>query len=670
MTSNRSRLSRPRRALLGSALVAALCLGAGARAGVSAPGAAELAELPLDVLLDMPVAGASRLGVPRSEAAASVSVVGAAEIRALGWRTLAEVLDSMRGLSVSDDRTYSYLGVRGFSAPGDYNTRVLLLIDGHRANDVVYDQAYLGSEFPLDLELVERVEFIPGPSSPVYGANALFGVVNVVTRSAGTPGTRGAGLELGSDARRRVRLADSRRWDGGSLQWSASRLLSKGEDLVMPERASAFAPGGVVRGADGERRNAFYMRAVQGALSLSLVHSERHKGAPLVPDAVYGDNRASDRDEQTLLDLDWSRPLGEADRIALRASAGRYRFIGHYAFDHPPVVLNRDDAGARWGNVEARWTSTRWAGHRVGVGAEWQHIGGLYQRNTDLGPPDSVYLDDRRSANRGALFAEDQWEWGDGLALNLAGRWDHVKDQPAHLSPRLALLWHATPALVLKAVHGRSWRPPNAFETHYEVPGEGGYKRNPDLRSEGVSANELALEWRPGVHDRFSASLYHQRARRLLVLQRDEADGLLQFRNLGALDVRGFEAEYERVTTGGLRLRANLSLQQPHGGGDGGDAVARLAPRRMAKATLIVPLPRDWNAGFEAQAVSRRGPAAGHALAHLTLSTPLAQQGASLLLGVRNLFDRQVDDPGYDPVDTPTVPQRGRSVIARLEWSF
>jgi iron complex outermembrane receptor protein len=425
----------------------------------------------------------------------------------------------------------------------------------------------------------------------------------------------------------------------------------------------------VVRGADGERRNAFYVRAKQGALSLSLVHSERHKGAPLVPDAVYGDSRASDSDAQSLLDLDWSHPLGEKDSLALRASAGRYRFVGLYAFDHPPVVLNRDDAGARWGNVEARWTSTRWDGHQLALGAQWQHSGGLFQRNTDLGSPDTVYLDDRRSANRGALFAEDQWALGDGLALNLAGRWDRVQDQPAHFSPRLALLWHATPALVIKALHGRSWRPPNAFESYYEVPGEGGYKRNPGLRSETVTANELALEWRPGVHDRFSASLYHQRAERLLALQRDESDGLLQFRNFGALQVRGFEAEYERLAASGLRLRANLSLQQPHGANPA-NGVAALGPRRMAKATLIVPLPRDWSVGLEAQAVSRRGPAAGHALAHLTLSTPLALEGPSLLLGVRNLFDRRVDDPGYDPVATPTVPQRGRSVIARLEWAF
>jgi iron complex outermembrane receptor protein len=244
-----------------------------------------------------------------------------------------------------------------------------------------------------------------------------------------------------------------------------------------------------------------------------------------------------------------------------------------------------------------------------------------------------------------------------------------VQHQAARFSPRLALLWHATPSLVIKAVHGRSWRPPNAFESFYEAPGEGGYKRNPALRSESVRGSELALEWRPGVHDRFSASLYRQRAHRLLVLQRDDSDNLLQFRNFGALQVHGFEAEYERLLGNGLRLRANLSLQHPRDDG-GSQAIAALAPRRMAKATLILPLLGDWTAGLEAQGVSRRGPAAGHALVHATVSRPLPQRGFALLVGVRNLFDRRVDDPGYDPVATPTVPQRGRSLVARLEWTF
>src|SRR5437879_6238702 len=96
-------------------------------AAAPAKDAGDLASLPLDALLDMTITGASRVSSSASETAAAVSVVTADEIRTQGWRTLADVLAGMRGVMVTSDRSYAYLGVRGFFAPGDYNTRVLLL---------------------------------------------------------------------------------------------------------------------------------------------------------------------------------------------------------------------------------------------------------------------------------------------------------------------------------------------------------------------------------------------------------------------------------------------------------------------------------------------------------------------------------------------------------------
>ena len=88
----------------------------------------------------------------------------------------------MRGFYVTNDRNYSYLGVRGFSRPGDYNARILLLIDGHRMNDNVFGSALLGTEFPLDIDLIDRIEIIRGPSSSLYGTSAFFAVINVITK--------------------------------------------------------------------------------------------------------------------------------------------------------------------------------------------------------------------------------------------------------------------------------------------------------------------------------------------------------------------------------------------------------------------------------------------------------------------------------------------------------
>ena len=144
-----------------------------------AQGAQELTEMSLDQLLDIPVVSASRFEQKSSETPSTVSVVTQDDIRQYGWRTLGEVLRSLRGFYVHYDRGYEYVGTRGFARPQDFNTRVLLLVDGHRMNDAVYDTAYIGTDSIIDLDLVDHIEVIRGPGSSIYGSNALFGVINV-----------------------------------------------------------------------------------------------------------------------------------------------------------------------------------------------------------------------------------------------------------------------------------------------------------------------------------------------------------------------------------------------------------------------------------------------------------------------------------------------------------
>jgi len=111
------------------------------------------------------VFGASGYKQKVTDVPASITIVTAEEIRRYGYRTLADILRSVPGFYVTGDRNYSYLGERGFGRPGDYNSRVLLLVDGHRTNDNLFDQALIGTEFPVDVDLIERVEVIRGPNS-------------------------------------------------------------------------------------------------------------------------------------------------------------------------------------------------------------------------------------------------------------------------------------------------------------------------------------------------------------------------------------------------------------------------------------------------------------------------------------------------------------------------
>jgi hypothetical protein len=87
------------------------------------------------------VVGASQYEQKTSEAPAYISIVTAEEIKRFGYRALAEILGSVAGYYPNYDRSYNYVRTRGLSLPGDYNTRVLVLLNGHRINENIYDSS-------------------------------------------------------------------------------------------------------------------------------------------------------------------------------------------------------------------------------------------------------------------------------------------------------------------------------------------------------------------------------------------------------------------------------------------------------------------------------------------------------------------------------------------------
>lgn len=642
-------------------------------------GAQDLTEVPLEQLLAMDVYSASHYLQKASDAPASVTVISALDIRDHGWRTLGDITRSVRGMYVSYDRNYSYVGERGLMRPGDYNTRFLLLIDGNRINDSIYDQAPIGAEFPLDLELIERVEFVPGPGSSVYGSNALFGVINVITKSPGAlSGLRGA-LEAGSAGARKASVSGS--WSdgaGGQYLLAASSYRSDGHDLYFPEYDTPEQHHGVAEHLDYERGTRLYASATRGALNVSLTHAERLKGVPTASfGQLFNDPRSRTTDRQSYLNAVLRSPDGKPERLTARLFLGSYDSFGDYVGEAGAGMrgIDRDGSSARWWGAEVSMVSTRLAGHTILAGAELQRDARLRQYSYDLDPFVS-YLAINNSGRRAGLYLQDEVALSDTLLLNLGARYDSNRHTAGVLSPRLALIYALTPATTIKAIQGSAYRAPNSYELFYAYPGEngmGGQRANPELRRERIGSTELVLSHEMGADARLAVSAFRVGVHDLITqtsVASETATEATRFDNAATLQARGMELEYQRQWRGGARLRTSYSLVALAAAGQ-----QVSAPTHLAKFNLAGPLPGDGLRGaLESQYVGERRTLSGRAGAYWLVNANLLATrvwpGAELSLGIYNLLNRRYADPGSTEHLQATLPQDGRQLQLRLAYAL
>ena len=228
------------------------------------------------------VYGASKHLQKLTQAPASVTIVSSDEIRKYGYRTLAGALRNVRRLYVTYDRNYAYGGMRGFNRPGDFSTRILLLVNGHRLNDNVYEQAFIGTDFPVDVDLIDRIEVIRGPSSSIYGTNAFFAVVNVITRQGRSLKGAQASAELASYGTLKGRVSYGAELKNGlDLTLSGTFYSSQGhERLYFPEFDSPSTHNGFAGNADDDEHHQFFGNLTYRDFTVRGVYPSRDKSIP------------------------------------------------------------------------------------------------------------------------------------------------------------------------------------------------------------------------------------------------------------------------------------------------------------------------------------------------------------------------------------------------------
>jgi outer membrane receptor for ferrienterochelin and colicin len=299
----------------------------------------DLGQVPIEELMQFriqQVFGASDRLQPVTEAPSSVSIVTADEIARYGYRTIAEILRGVRGIYITNDRNYSYVGVRGLDRPGDYSTRVLLLVNGHRVNDNVYDQASVGAEFGIDVAMFERIEIIRGPASSLYGTNALFAVVNVVTRTGASLNGVAVDVDAGTLGTQLIRGSAGRRLANG-FDFALSGTLERSDGMSRFYLPAFDTPGGsdgVAHDLDGERAGQVYGRFGVGNLTVTGTFGRRVKDVPTASFSTIFD--AHDPGQQTTdlkssVTAQYVRALGST-RLTTEASFDHASYDGVYPY--------------------------------------------------------------------------------------------------------------------------------------------------------------------------------------------------------------------------------------------------------------------------------------------------------------------------------------------------
>ncbi len=618
------------------------------------------------------VYGASKYEQKVTEAPSSVSIVTATEIKKYGYRTLADILRSIRGFFISYDRNYHYVGIRGFSRPGDYNTRVLLLINGHRINDNIYQTAFVGTEFPLDIELIDRIEIIRGPSSSIYGANAFFGVINIITkRGRDLKGIEASG-EWGSFQTYKGRLSYGNKFHNGiEMLFSGSYYTSRGNPhLFYKEFADPTTNFGVAEDCDDDHSYNYFGNISFHDLTLYGAYGYRKKGIPTASyDTDFNDSHNWTIDARGYLDLRYEHFFENGLDLSTHLYYDDYSYHGEYIYSS---IKNKDFARGQWWGGEFKLAKTLLKRHKVVLGGELNDNFRQDQKNyVEL--PFTVLLDDRRDSTNWAFYLQDEFSILGHLILNAGIRFDHYKTFGGSTHPRIALVYYPYEKTIFKLLYGSAFRPPNVYELYYSDIGLSA-KPNANLKPEEIHTYELVYEQYFGAHLRGTSSIFYYDIKDLITQTIDPGDGLLIFRNMGRVKAKGFELELEGRWENGLEGHISYTFQKIKD--ESTNETLTNSPKHLAKFNLILPFLKErLFVGVEEQFTSSRKTLAnkktnGFFITNLTLFSKNILKGLEVSASVYNLFNKRYDDPGSGEHIQDVIEQDGIQYRLRLSYSF
>ena len=637
--------------------------------------AKDLSEASLEELSNIQVYSASKHLQSASEAPASVTVVTADEIQKYGYRNLADILRSVPGFYVTYDRDYTFVGVRGFGRLGDWNSRILVLIDGHRTNNNVLGQAMLGNEFLVDVDMIGRVEIVFGPSSSLYGANAFFAVINVITRTVKDVKDWELSFQTGSFGTNEGRATYGHQFQNLGVVLSGTFYNSQGQTLFFPQFNSPATNNGITSDTDYESYKHILATLTFHGFTLQGLFATRDKGVPTAYfGGVFNDPGDFNIDSHQYVNLEYQHPIGKW-QLDADTSYDQARLQGPVpeapTVAGEPVVLSTYSFRGNWWTGEAKVSRDLFERNHLTLGTEIRD--NLRQDQGDLVNPPNVFTPEPNSSLITAVYAQDEFGITSRITLNAGVRYDHYSTFGGTLNPRAAVIYRPAEKTALKLLYGNAFSAPDVYETSPDFGVF--YDDNLKLRPEHIQSLEGRVEQGLGQHFQLSSGLYRNRINDLITLASNPVDGNFQYQNDGSAQATGVDVALSGRATNGLQGKASFDYVDAHNDNAGPSALDN-SPGPMAKLNLIVPLiGQRLSAGVEGQFLGRRltllqNSLSSYQVFNLTLLGHTVGKHLDVAASVFNVLDKKYFDPGRPEDPEDAIQQDGRSVRIKITGRF
>ena len=650
---------------------------------------------------------------PVNTAPAIATVITDKDIKKMGARDLDEVLETVPGLHVIPDPAgyrpnYVMRGVYS-----EYNPQVLMMVNGIPITHLLFGnrgQAWAG----MPIQNIARVEIIRGPGSAVYGADAVAGTINIITKAANEIDGIEAGVTYGSYNSKQGWFLSGSQISNWDVALAVQIQSTDGQDSIIDVDAqsgfdnllgtsASLAPGSVNLGremidvrvdlSNGPWQiRAGYLSGRNGetgaGAAQALDPTGRAESDRFNADITYKINPSPEWDLATQLsylqtdtntnlvlypptaDFGFGPfPEGVIGHPIVKERQGRFDFSAFYlGFKEHEL---RFGAGILYGDMYdvEEYRNYVLVPIAPGISLPAPLPGGVQSV-----PEDQLFI---RPEDRTDIYAfvQDEWDFAPDWTLTAGLRYDHFSDFGGTLNPRLALVWQSGFNWTTKFLYGGAFRPPSFAELYNQNnPIALG---NTDLNPEKINTVEIGTTYHDRDRFRVGANIFYYLWEDIIRFTPDIATPTATAQNVADQEGYGLELELLWKAARSLELVGNYAYQ--HSEDKETDETSGMEPEHQLYARLDWTMLPGWSLHPQANYVADRArqpgdtrpPVDNYTWVDLTLRYRPNLKGLNVAFSVRNLTDTDAREPSPAPGLIPNdLPLAGRTYFGELSYRW